>query len=235
MHSSFVPKGVFVSKYKICLVDDEVSILDVLENFFTQQAGFEVVKYFDANNFKRDYKDLNDINAYIIDVRMDGELVGFDLVSMIRKDNSIVPIFMLTACDSKDDIIKGIEAGADDYITKPCHLSELLARLNNAIKKVESINNSDKNLKMLTEGKLVMYKGNSVSLTSREFAIFRELYLNEGQPVEREVLLSSLDPESEMIKRNVDVHVFSLRKKLQTINVEVRTIRGIGYCLEVEA
>jgi len=157
------------------------------------------------------------------------------LVKMIRKSDPLIPIFMLTASDAKEQVIAGIEAGADDYITKPCHLTELLARLNNAIKKHTYYNNKDTNLKMLSEGKVVMYKGASVSLTSREFSIFRELFLNEGQPVDRDKLLSSIEPDSsEMIKRNVDVHVFSLRRKLASINVEVKTVRGIGYQLLVQ-
>lgn len=222
-----------MSKGKICLIDDELNILDVLGNFFDQN-GFEVSKYHNADTFRSEFQKIDSgIDAYIVDVKMDGEHSGLELVSLIRKVNPLVPIFMLTACDSKEDVIKGIQAGADDYITKPCHLTELLARLSNALNKVRNFNNSDKSLKMLTEGKVVMYKGASVSLTSREFAIFRELFMNEGEAVNRDSLLNSIEPEANMIKRNVDVHVFSLRKKLSSINVEVKTVRGIGYQLVV--
>lgn len=223
-----------MSKKRICLVDDEINILDVIGVFF-QQNGFEVIKFHSSEDFRLKYKDLKNIDAYIIDYMMPGEIDGMSLVSMIRKSDALIPIFMLTASDSKDLVIAGIQAGADDYITKPCHLTELLARINNAIKKVEYFHNKDTNLKMLSEGKVVMHRGSSVSLTSREFAIFRELFINEGQPVERDRLLSTIDPESsEMIKRNVDVHVFSLRRKLASINVEVRTVRGVGYQLHVQ-
>jgi two-component system OmpR family response regulator len=194
---------------KICLVDDEINILDVV-GFFFQQNGFDVIKFHSSEDFLNKYKDLKDVDAFVLDYLMPGEIDGMSLVKMIRQADPLIPIFMLTASDAKEQVIAGIQAGADDYITKPCHLTELLARINNAIGKHTYYCNKDSKLKILSEGKVVMYKGASVSLTSREFSIFKELFMNEGRPVDRDQLLSSIEPDStEMIKRNVDVHVFS--------------------------
>jgi DNA-binding response OmpR family regulator len=215
---------------KICLIDDEQNILDVLENFL-EAKGHEVVSFCNPSTFFDNKDQLNDVAAFLVDWKLP-EIEGTEIVKRIRDGNKYVPIFMLTACDSQEDIIKGIESGADDYITKPCNLKELYARLNNALVKYDSLNKVDKDLKVIEEGNLVMFKGNSVSLTSREFAIFKSLLDNEGKPVDRDSLLSTLDKDSQMIKRNVDVHVFSLRKKLNDISLKVVTVRGVGYKLE---
>jgi DNA-binding response OmpR family regulator len=222
-----------MSSRKVCLIDDEVSILDAVGVFF-EQHGFNVQKFNSSQEFINRHKDLIDVDAYIVDYLMPGETDGISLVKMIRGNNELVPIFMLTASDTKKQVIAGIEAGADDYITKPCDLNELMARIRNAIKKYSFQDERDAKLRILSEGKLVMYNGSSVSLTSREFSIFKELYQNLGSAVDRNKLLSTIEPDSsEMIKRNVDVHVFSLRRKLASINLQVITVRGIGYQLKI--
>jgi DNA-binding response OmpR family regulator len=222
-----------MSSRKVCLIDDEISILDAVGVFF-EQHGFNVQKFNSSQEFINRHKDLIDVDAYIVDYLMPGETDGISLVKMIRGNNELVPIFMLTASDTKKQVIAGIEAGADDYITKPCDLNELMARIRNAIKKYSVQDERDAKLRILSEGKLVMYNGSSVSLTSREFSIFKELYQNLGSAVDRNKLLSTIEPDSsEMIKRNVDVHVFSLRRKLASINLQVITVRGIGYQLKL--
>jgi DNA-binding response OmpR family regulator len=222
-----------MSSRKVCLIDDEISILDAVGVFF-EQHGFNVQKFNSSQEFINRHKDLIDVDAYIVDYLMPGETDGISLVKMIRGNNDLVPIFMLTASDTKKQVIAGIEAGADDYITKPCDLNELMARIRNAIKKYSVQDERDAKLRILSEGKLVMYNGSSVSLTSREFSIFKELYQNLGSAVDRNKLLSTIEPDSsEMIKRNVDVHVFSLRRKLASINLQVITVRGIGYQLKL--
>jgi DNA-binding response OmpR family regulator len=214
---------------KICLIDDEEKILEVIGNLLTLN-NHEVVKYDNSYSFLDDLNKLDDISAFLVDQRLPG-VPGVEIVKKIREMNALIPIFMLTACGEQEEVINGIEAGADDYIVKPCNLKELYARLKNAILKYTGVKEDKSALKVLDEGNLVMHKGESVSLTSREFAIFKALYSKEGEPVERDKLLSSFEKDNTMIKRNVDVHVFSLRKKLQNISLEVKTIRGIGYKL----
>lgn len=215
---------------KICLIDDEQSILDVLESYL-EAKGHQVVSFSNPMTFLDNKGQFDDVEAFLVDWKLPG-IEGIEIVKQIRSENKYVPIFMLTACDSEEDIIKGIESGADDYITKPCNLKELYARLNNALVKYDHLDKDDKDLKVIEEGNLVMFKGRSVSLTTREFTIFKSLLNNEGKPVARESLLSTLDQDNQMIKRNIDVHVFSLRKKLHEISLKVVTVRGVGYKLE---
>lgn len=215
---------------KICLIDDEQNFLDVLEDYLVAK-GLEVLSFSNPSSFYFNEDKLSDVAAFLVDWKLPG-VEGIEIVKEIRSKNKYVPIFMLTACRSQEEVIKGFESGADDYIIKPCNLKELYARLSNALLKYISLRNDDSELKVINEGNLVMHKGVSVSLTSREFSIFRKLLQEEGKAVDRDSLLSSLDQESQMIKRNIDVHVFSLRKKLHSIFLKVQTVRGVGYKLE---
>lgn len=218
---------------KICLVDDEQNILDILETYL-EAKGHEVVCFSSSTTFLEEFELVNDVCAYLIDWKLP-EVSGIELVKKVRAVNKIVPIFMLTSCSSQDEIISGIEAGADDYIVKPCNMKELYARLNNALVKYNNVNTESSDLRVIDEGNLVMFKGRSIALTTREFSIFKALLVEEGIAVKRDILLTSLDQDSVMIKRNVDVHVFSLRKKLSDISLTVTTVRGVGYKLERSA
>jgi two-component system, OmpR family, phosphate regulon response regulator PhoB len=218
---------------KICLVDDEQNILDILQTYL-EAKGHEVVCFSSSTRFLEEFELVTDFCAYLIDWKLP-EVSGIELVKKVRAVNKIVPVFMLTSCSSQDEIISGIEAGADDYIVKPCNMKELYARLNNALVKYNNVNAESSELKVIDEGNLVMFKGRSVALTTREFSIFKALLVEEGIAVKRDILLTSLDQDSVMIKRNVDVHVFSLRKKLSDISLRVTTVRGVGYKLERSA
>jgi two-component system alkaline phosphatase synthesis response regulator PhoP len=140
---------------------------------------------------------------------------------------------MISAYNSPNQIIEGLQSGADDYLTKPFNYDELLIRVANAHNKVSHLKDNLINvgLKLIPEAHTVMKDGVTVSLTSREFIIFQHLFRNQKNPSTREELIAQFDKDMEMTSRNIDVHVFSLRKKMSKVQIEIETVWGTGYKL----
>jgi two-component system alkaline phosphatase synthesis response regulator PhoP len=140
---------------------------------------------------------------------------------------------MISAYNSPNQIIEGLQSGADDYLTKPFNYDELLVRVNNAHSKVSHLTDNLINvgLKLIPEAHTVMKEGVTVNLTSREFIIFQHLFKNPKNPSTREELIAQFDKDMEMTSRNIDVHVFSLRKKMSKVHIEIETVWGTGYKL----
>ena len=167
---------------------------------------------------------------------LDGMLPGFDgweLLLRLRSAKS-TPVLMLTARDAVPDRIRGLDAGADDYLTKPFDFEELLARLRALIRRSSG---SGTNLLELgdiavdTAARLVTRGGEAVSLTPREYALVEYLALHRGSVVSRTELYEHLFDENEDTLSNLlDVHVSNVRKKLGPAFISTR--RGHGYCIE---
>jgi len=214
----------------ICIIEDENEIVETMTTFL-ENRGFQVLSFKSAELFyehaPKDFKGL-----YLVDWNLPGE-PGIEIISKIRLTDKISPIFMVSAFTNKEDIVAGLERGADDYITKPFSFDELTARVKNSLNKFTIINNQtgDEQMKLLPEAKSFIKDGKTVSLTKREYIIFEFLFQKLGLPVTREELIGQFSNEEKMTERNIDVHVFSLRKKLKTVNLMVETIWGIGYKL----
>ncbi len=167
---------------------------------------------------------------------LDGMLPGFDgweLLLRLRSAKS-TPVLMLTARDAVPDRIRGLDAGADDYLTKPFDFEELLARLRALIRRSSG---SGTNLLELgdiavdTAARLVTRGGEAVSLTPREYGLVEYLALHRGSVVSRTELYEHLFDENEDTLSNLlDVHVSNVRKKLGPAFISTR--RGHGYCIE---
>jgi DNA-binding response OmpR family regulator len=162
---------------------------------------------------------------------------GLQLAAELRREGKNIPILMLTARDATEDVVRGLDAGADDYLVKPFKFDELLARVRALVRR-----GGASRTEVLTHGPVeldrlahkVRVHGTVLDLTPREFQLLEYLLLHAGEVVRRTTLLEkvwdmSFDPETNV----VDVHVGNLRRKLQqAANTDIiQTVRGVGYML----
>lgn len=228
-----------MSKEKILIVDDEEHIVELIKfnllnagyDVFTANDGIEAVKIAKAEK----------PNLLLLDLMLPG-IDGFDVCKEIKRDSEMrkTSIIMLTAKGEELDKILGLELGADDYITKPFSVRELLARVKavlrrtNAFIEVEDddVYNSE-NLKVDFERHEVYVNENKVDLTLKEFELLQILIKNKGKILKRETLLDKIwGYEYIGETRTVDVHIRYLRKKIEEDDKNPRfieTIRGVGY------
>lgn len=212
----------------ICVIEDEIDIAEAIKTFF-DISGFNVITFQNAESFytniPEDYKGI-----YLVDWNLPGEQ-GTEIISNIRSKDKVSPIFMVSAFSSEEQIIEGLSAGADDYITKPFSLEELKARVTNSLRKFSLIDSkvSEDQFQLLPEANSFIKDGVTVSLTSREFSLFNTLFQNNGKPVSREELINQFDKDEKITARNIDVHVFALRKKIKQANLVIETVWGKGY------
>ena len=176
----------------------------------------------------------------VLDVMLPGKN-GMDLCRDLRKEGLTTPVIMLTARDQLVDKLLGLKIGADDYITKPFEMLELLARIEVLLRRAPaSPHNEDSHpvrqfgpLKVDLRGTTVSWKGKNVPLSAREFRLLRYFVLNPGATLSREVLLKEVWGYSEeTFTRTVDVHVGSLRHKLGDDPKQpamIVTVPGLGY------
>jgi len=166
------------------------------------------------------------------------KLSGLEFCKMIRGKSTLqdIPILMLTAKSSKEDIVQGLEMGADDYVTKPFDIKEVLARINTLLRRTSLHSEPTKSffrykdLHIEWEKYRVMKKEKECHLTLTEFKLLKTLIQNQGRVLTRDSLLTAMTgDEKVVIDRNIDVHITSLRKK---IGPYIETIRGIGYRFE---
>lgn len=221
---------------RILVVDDEMHIVELLKfnlevngyNVDYSQDGFEA--YHKAKEFKP--------NLILLDWMLPN-ISGMDVLKKIRNDEELkdTPIIMLTAKNMERDKVRGLDEGADDYITKPFGVKELLARINSVLRrynltvnKVEEIL-SVKDIKMDLIKHEVTKKGQKIDLTIKEFDLLKLLLQNRGKVLSRNFLLDKVwGYEYFGETRTVDVHVRYLRKKIENDGEKyIETIRGIGY------
>jgi len=173
-----------------------------------------------------------DYDAIVLDVMLP-KMDGWELLRRLRRSKK-TPVLMLTARDAVPDRIRGLDTGADDYLTKPCDLDELLARLRALIRR-----SAGQARPLLEVGEVVIdpvsktvsLAGKPVTLTAREYAIVEFLGLRRGEVISRTALYEHLMDENEDTLSNLlDVHVFNIRKKLGQDFILTR--RGQGYCIE---
>ncbi len=215
-------------KKTVVIIEDEKEIVESL-TYLLEKNQFTVISFLSAEEFFSNLERVENC-VYLIDWNLPG-IKGIDIIKTIRLKDKISPVFMVSAYNKSDQIIEGLQSGADDSITKPFNYEELLIRVGNAHSKVSSLRNDLMNvgLKLIHEAHSVMKDGVTVSLTAREFIIFNHLYKNQEKASTREELIDQFDKDMEMTSRNIDVHVFSLRKKMSKLNITIETVWGTGY------
>jgi two-component system OmpR family response regulator len=163
-------------------------------------------------------------------------LDGFEVLRRLRRRGSRVPVLVLTARDALGDRVKGLDLGADDYLTKPFDLPELEARVRALIRRGQSGGPS-----LITHGALTLdtaghratLNGEPLELSARELGVLEVLMLRSGRVVNKEQLADQLYGWDEEVGPNaIEVYVHRLRRKLEPAGVTIRTIRGLGYLLE---
>lgn len=220
---------------KILIVEDNEAIYEGLK-FSLEHENFSIVV---AKNIKEAKQEIlkNIYNLIILDIMLpDGD--GIDFCKNI-KSNLDIPVIFLTAKDSEGDIVKGLNVGADDYIVKPFRIGELVARINNALRKYKNNENIIKieDITIDTEKMKIYKNSNEVILTNLEWRILNTLLNSRGNIVTREKLLNlACDIRGNFINDNsLTVYIKRIREKLEDdINNPqiIKTIKGIGYKIE---
>ena len=223
---------------RVLIVDDEKAIVDILE-FNLQRDGFEILKAYDGPEGLRMAREENP-DLMLLDVMLPG-MDGFEVCRTLRAEHNDVPIVMITAREEETDKVFGLEIGADDYVTKPFSMRELLARVKANMRRTlapapetESGNVIRmRDLVIDPDRHTVSKGGKELDLTQREYELVRFLALNPGKVVSRQELMSEVwQYEYFGDLRAVDVAVRRLREKLEDNPAEpgyVLTKRGVGY------
>ncbi|HCW54151.1 MAG TPA: DNA-binding response regulator [Clostridium sp.] len=226
-------------KDKILIVDDEEHIVELLK-FNLNNAGYNILTANDGIEAVKIAKSEKP-NLVLLDLMLPG-LDGFDVCKEIKREKEMknTAIIMLTAKGEELDKILGLELGADDYITKPFSVRELLARVKAVLRRSNTSNNDSeeksyesKKLKVDFERHEVIVCGKKVELTLKEFELLQILIKNKGKILKREILLDKIwGYEYIGETRTVDVHIRYLRKKIEEDDKRpkfIETIRGVGY------
>ena len=221
---------------KILVADDEELIRRLVSDFLLQE-GYEPILAVDGDEAMRLFGEHPDVSLMILDIMMPG-LDGWEVCRRVR-ETSAVPIIMLTARSTEYDQLTAFDAGADDYVTKPCSPSVLMKRVAALLRRGDTNSNSKvmavDELKLDSFAHEVWLDGNSISLTLKEYSILQKLLAVPGRVFTREQLLDDIwgfDFDGDV--RTVDSHVARLRTKLGDWgNQHIKTIYGAGYKLEV--
>jgi len=224
---------------RILIVEDEKDIAEAIE-YNLAKEGFRVLKAYDGRKgMKIAQERLPDL--LILDLMLPG-MDGLDVCKTLKSDpkTSDIPIVMLTAKSEELDKVLGLELGADDYITKPFSMRELMARVKTILRRYEEGKPSGGESVVKFESIIMdinrhelKVSDKAVELTAKEFALLRFLIENRGRVFSRERLLDDVwGVEVAIETRTVDVHVRNLREKLGRSGKHIRTIRGVGYKFE---
>jgi DNA-binding response OmpR family regulator len=225
------------NEFKILVVDDEQKLVDVVKAYL-EKEGFEVITAMDGetalNIFNKET-----IHLIVLDLMLP-KISGEDVCSKIRSASS-VPIIMLTAKADEDERIEGISIGADDYLTKPFSVRELVVRVRALLRRsyknaspladILSFNNGD--LEIDVKKMIVKKQGKDVGLTTNEFKVLTILLINPGQVFSREQLVEkAFGMDYEGFDRTVDTYIKNIRQKIEDNPKEAKyitTVYGIGY------
>lgn len=222
------------NKTKVLLVEDDPSIAFIIKDNL-EDNGYEVVYCVDGESGWQQFM-RHAFDICLLDVMLPKK-DGLSLATQIRKKNETVPILILTALGSDDAKIAGFEKGADDYITKPFNIKELLLRmevfLKRTKKKSEELNNpvSIGNLIFDFANLQIINNGEHKQLTQREAELFKYFYQNRNKILKREdILIKIWGKDDYFLGRSMDVFITKLRKYIKgESGVEIQTIHGVGF------
>lgn len=228
-----------MNDYRILVVDDEEDLCEILK-FNLEMEGYTV----DTANSAEEALKLNiaQYNLLLLDVMM-GEISGFKMARMLKadKDTAEIPIIFITAKDTENDTITGFNLGADDYISKPFSLREVIMRVKAVLRRTAGVQIKEeeqiqyKGLIINIPQKKVTIDGEEASLTKKEFEILLLLLQNQGRVFSREDILAKVwNDEVYVLDRTIDVNITRLRKKIGNYGKYIVTRLGYGYCFECE-
>lgn len=219
---------------RILIAEDDEVLADGLTRAM-QQSGYAVDRVGDGMEADTILKGGQPFDLIILDLQLP-RLDGFTVLRNLRERNNHVPVIILTARDSVEDRVKGLDLGADDYLSKPFNLQELEARTRALLRRGQCGTNP-----LLTCGSLTFdsverraaIDGEPLDLTTRELGVLEALMLRAGRVISKEQLLERLYSYSEEASSNaIEVYIHRLRKKIAPAGVTIRTIRGLGYVID---
>lgn len=226
------------NQQRILVVDDEETLCEVLR-FNLESDGYEVETATSAE--KALTLDLSSFDLILLDIMM-GEISGVQLASILkkRKDTTNIPLIFCTAKDSVDDMVGGLELGADDYITKPYSIKNVLARVKAVLRRASASRDTDsmreehtlvfQGLKISLESKICMIDNQEIRMPKKELEILILLLRHRGRVFSRNEILQAVWPEEVVVlDRVVDVNITRLRAKLGNYGKYIVTKLGYGY------
>lgn len=220
---------------KVLIADDEFRLRKIVRDFLTAK-DFEVIEAQDGEEAIDTFFAQKDIDLIILDVMMP-KMDGWEVLKTIREESS-VPIIMLTAKSEESDELHGFDIGADEYITKPFSPKILVARVEALLKRNQVINGSSKmvgSIEINKDAHTVKVCGEDVMLSFKEFELLNYFADNQGLALSRNKILNNVwDFDYFGDARTVDTHVKKLRSKLLECGDYIKTVRGIGYKFEVD-
>ena len=220
----------------ILVVDDEFRMRKLVKDFLLKENcevleagdGEEAIKVFDENKDK--------INLILLDVMMP-KLDGWSVLRQIRQESK-VPVIMLTARGEEQDELFGFELGVDEYISKPFSPKILVARIKAILNRTEDKQKENKNfggIEINTEGRTVTVDGKQIELSLREYELLKYLLDNENVALSRDKILNNVwNYDYYGDSRTIDSHIKKIRHKLGKKGKYIKTIRGVGYKFEVK-
>ena len=229
-----------MNEYSILVVDDEEDLCEILK-FNLENEGYRV----DTANSAEEAlaMDLSQYHLLLLDVMM-GEISGFRMANILKKkkETEHIPIIFVTAKDTENDTVTGFNLGADDYISKPFSIREVIVRVKAVLRRTSSSlpNNPEehleyKGLSLNVPQKKVCINGSEIALTKKEFEILMLFLKNKGRVFSREDILAKVwNDEVFVLDRTIDVNITRLRKKIGDYGKRIVTRLGYGYCFECE-
>lgn len=220
----------------IYILEDDKNIQEI-ESYAIRGNGYEVRAFDDAEAFGRGMQERKP-DLVLLDVMLPGE-DGLSVLKRLRshKDTKELPVILVTAKDSEIDTVRGLDLGADDYITKPFGVMELVSRIRAILRRIRPMSD-DVVLKYKTiyldqDRRICLVEEENVELTYKEYELLRLFLSNPGIVLTREIIMETVwgtDYAGE--SRTVDMHIKTLRKKLKEAGSLIITVRNVGYKLE---
>ena len=224
---------------RILIIEDEYSLADILSERLKKENYLVDIENDGENGL---YSALNGVyNLIILDVMLP-KMNGFDILKEIRENELDVKVIMLTAKSELDDKLEGFDKGADDYISKPFHIEEVVARVNTQLRK----NNKKKIEEYIQVGNLKLNlkestitntdKEETIEIGKKEYELLEYLMQNKGQIISKDQIYTKIwGLDNEIESNNLEAYLSFIRKKLKLIesNVIIKANRGLGYKLEV--
>ena len=222
---------------RILVVEDDKKVASFVEKGL-REDGYSVDVAHDGTEGSLNAH-VHDYDLLILDVMLPGK-TGYDILNELRREQSSVPVLLLTARDATEDIVRGLDAGADDYLTKPFSFEVLLARVRALVRRggarrLERLRYDDVELDRIQHS--VHRGGRDLRLTAKEFQLLEYFLLHPEEVVRRTHLLEKVwDLHFDPMSNVVDVHVAKLRRKLTEGggSALIHTVRGVGYILSKE-
>ncbi|MBO4995344.1 MAG: response regulator transcription factor [Muribaculaceae bacterium] len=228
------------TKKRILVVDDEEALCDTL-GFNLEAEGYDVDTAYSAEEALA--RTLSDYDLILLDIMM-GEISGTQLARILKSNpaTASIPIIFCTAKDSEDDMISGLDLGADDYITKPYSLKALLARVRTVLKRTSATKSKSPDtaatktaisymgLTLSPANKTCTVDGSLIKMPRKEFEILLKLLSNRGRIFSRHELITEIWPDEVVVlDRVIDVNITRIRQKIGTYGKHIVTRSGYGY------